>query len=449
MQAKDVVIIGGGLAGLVAADQLKRNGYDVIVMEGRERLGGRIHTATIAGVPVDCGATWVGPNHEAVRELAVRLKCELVPQYDTGEGVLSLNGERKVGGLSAVPSDVGQDLESIISAISTLVEELPAESAWSHAKAAQFDSITFGGWLTSKRTLPATRKIVNVFCLVHWGAPLDEVSFFNALRYIKTLGGMKAMMSVDGGNEQDRILGSAHSLVTNLAKTLGSQVLVGSPVQKIDYENEGVTVTTEEHTVAARYAIVTASPVHRSYIKYHPALPEAHYGLARTWQLGALSKAFAAYERPFWRDSGLSGQGITDGEPAFLTFDVSPSAEGPGILMVFCNWRGFDNCNMEHRRQRVLDQLEQLFGKEARNLIDYADFSWGNDSFAPGGPNPALLPKTWTAFGQYLREPVGPIHWAGTETAEDTSGSMNGAILSGQRVAAEVHSRLTSAIRRP
>lgn len=442
MKSTGVLIVGGGLAGLVAADQLKRNGHDVLVLEGRKRLGGRIHTTTIAGVPVDCGATWVGSTHEAVRNLAIRLKCELVTQYNSGEGVLSLDGERKVGGLASVSPTVRKDLDRMIYAITELVDQLPAEAAWRHSQAKHFDSMTFGTWLTSKGSLPSTRKILNIFCLVHWGAPIDEISFFNALRYIKTLGGLEAMMSVEGGNEQDRIIGSAHSLVTRLAETLGSQVLVGSPVKKIYHENDGVKVVTESHTIAARYVIVTSSPEHRSTIEYQPELPEGYYGLARSWRLGALSKAFAAYERPFWRNTGLSGEAFSDDETAFLTFDVSPSAEGPGIIMVFCNWRGFDAYGIEERRQKVVDQLEHLYGKEARNLIDYTDFSWGNDSFAPGGPNPALLPETWTAFGRYLREPVGPIHWAGTETADESSGSMNGAILSGQRAAAEVDLRL-------
>lgn len=92
----------------------------------------------------------------------------------------------------------------------------------------------------------------------------------------------------------------------------------------------------------------------------------------------------------------------------------------------------------DERRRRVVDHVVHLYGEAARNPIDYTDFSWGNDSFAPGGPNPAVGPKAWTTFGPFLREPVGRVHWAGTETADETSGTMNGAILSGQRAAREV-----------
>jgi monoamine oxidase len=128
----------------------------------------------------------------------------------------------------------------------------------------------------------------------------------------------------------------------------------------------------------------------------------------------------------------------------FLTFDVSPDAEGPGILMVFCDARGFDAFGPEERKRRVVNHLVHLYGEHAAALIDYTDFSWGNDTFAPGGPNPAVAPKVWTSFGKFLREPVGLVHWAGSETADTTSGTMNGAILSGQRAAREVAEQLST-----
>jgi monoamine oxidase len=278
---------------------------------------------------------------------------------------------------------------------------------------------------------------------VHWGAPAGDVSLFNALRYIKTLGGIEHMLAVEGGDQQDRLLGTAGSLVEAFAEQLGSRVVLGAPVERITSFEQGVVVETRSESIEARFAIVTASPSHRSRISFSPPLPEQHYGLARSWRLGALSKAFVAYEHPFWREDGLSGEGISDDETVFLTFDVSPSADGPGIIMAFCDARGFDAFDEHERRRRVERHLVHLFGASANDSIGYTDFSWGNDAFAPGGPNPAVAPRAWTSFGHLLREPVGLVHWAGSETADETSGTMNGAILSGQRAAAEVAARFT------
>ncbi|MFC8733459.1 flavin monoamine oxidase family protein [Luteimicrobium sp. NPDC057192] len=443
-QHADVVVVGAGIAGLTVADQLTREGHHVVVLEGRDRVGGRIRQAEVAGVAVDAGATWVAPGHTAVRDLARRLGCELVPQFHQGKGVLSFDGRRRVESVTALAPWVMLDLARIMRALDRAADDLPSSSPWEHPHAARLDATSLGEWLTAKRALKNTRKFVTMISLVHWGAPVGDVSLFNVLRYIKTLGGIEHMLAVEGGDQQDRMLGTMHTMVSGLADTLGPRVLLGSPVEGVTTAGDRVTVRTPVHTIEARYVVVTASPMHRSSIEFTPALPEQHYGLARTWRLGALSKAFVAYDRPFWRDDGLSGEGMSDDETVFLTFDVSPHPDGPGILMAFCDARGFDAHDEGERRRRVVDHLVHLYGQRAREVTDYTDFSWGNDSFAPGGPNPAVAPKAWTAFGPYLREPVGRIHWAGTETADETSGTMNGAILSGMRAAAEVTARLAA-----
>ncbi|MGQ4485014.1 flavin monoamine oxidase family protein [Streptomyces sp. SAS_281] len=443
-RSTDVVVVGAGLAGLAAADQLARAGHDVVVVEGRDRVGGRIHTVEVAGVAVDAGATWVAPHHEAVRDLARRFDCEFVPQFHQGKGVMSFGGKRKIESATAMAPWAMLDITRILNKLQRMVDDLPVSSPWEHPRAARLDSLSLGEWLTSEHALKDTRKFLTMFSLVQWGAPVSDVSLFNALRYIKNLGGIEFMLTVEGGDQQDRVLGTTHTLVSRLADTLEDRLLVDSPVERITTFDDCVSVETGTHTIDARYAIVTASPTHRSTIEFTPPLPQRHYGLARSWRLGALSKAFVAYDRPFWRDEGLSGEGMSDDETVFLTFDVSPEATGPGILMVFCDARGFDAYDSDERRHRVMRHLIHLYGEPARHAIDYTDFSWGNDSFAPGGPNPAVGPKAWTTFGPFLREPVGRVHWAGTETADETSGSMNGAILSGRRAATEVAERLDS-----
>jgi monoamine oxidase len=441
-RSTDVVIVGAGLAGLAAADELTRAGHEVLVVEGRDRVGGRIRKAEVAGVPVDAGATWAAPDHAAVRDLASRFGCEFVPQFHQGKGLISFGGRRRAEGITALAPWVMLDLARIMGVLQKMVDDLPVSTPWDHPRAARLDSMSFGEWLTSKHALKDTRKFMSIITLVHWGAPPGDVSLFNVMRYIKTLGGIEHMLAVEGGDQQDRVLGTAHTLVSGLAETLGSRVLVNCPVQRITTVDERVTVETSKDEIDARYVIVTAAPAHRSTIEFAPALPQRHYGLARSWRLGALSKAFVAYDRPFWRDEGLSGEAMSDDETVFLTFDVSPDVDGPGILMVFCDARGFDAYDEVERRSRVIRHLVHLYGERAGRHIDYTDFSWGNDEFAPGGPNPAVGPKAWTTFGRFLREPVGLVHWAGSETADETSGTMNGAILSGQRAAMEVATRL-------
>lgn len=158
--------------------------------------------------------------------------------------------------------------------------------------------------------------------------------------------------------------------------------------------------------------------------------------------MGALSKAFVAYETPFWRNDGLSGEAVTDTGPVFITFDVSPDG-GPGILMAFCAPGCYDGLSPATRRNLVVKQLVDLYGAQAGNPIDYVDHCWGTESSAPGGPHPAAAPNASVRYGDALTRPHGRIHWAGTETAGEWVGTMNGAILTGVRAAEQVAALLS------
>ena len=125
----------------------------------------------------------------------------------------------------------------------------------------------------------------------------------------------------------------------------------------------------------------------------------------------------------------------------FITFDVSPDDDGPGILLGFTDARTFDPLPPAERRERALAGFAALFGDEALQPIDYVDHCWGTEEFAPGGPTAAVPPGSWTTYGPWLRKPVDGIFWAGTETADEWTGFLDGAVRSGQRAAAEVRRR--------
>jgi monoamine oxidase len=213
-------------------------------------------------------------------------------------------------------------------------------------------------------------------------------------------------------------------------------------VRRIDYHDDGVTVTSEKGTADATYVVVAIPPEHWNVIEFTPALPAEHRQLPAHWPQGRLSKAYAAYPTPFWRSAGFSGEALSDEGPVFITFDVSPQPDGPGILLGFVDARKFDELPADQRRQRALECFATLFGDEALQPLDYVDHRWGAEEFAPGGPTAAVPPGSWTRYGPWLRRPVGPIHWAGTETANEWTGFLDGAVRSGQRAAAEVAARL-------
>ena len=273
---------------------------------------------------------------------------------------------------------------------------------------------------------------------VTWGCEPDDVSMLHAARYTHAAGGLDRLLDVENGAQQDRFPGGTQQIADAMAAELGSRVVLNAPVRRIDRHGAGVTVATDVGQADAGFVIVAIPPAHRVSIEFAPPLPGEYERLARHWPQGRLSKAYAAYSTPFWRDNGFSGQALSDGGPVFITFDVSPHADGPGILMGFVDARAFDSLPAEQRRRETLRCFASLFGEDALKPLDYVDHRWGAEEFAPGGPTAAVPPGSWTRFGPWLREPVGPIHWAGTETADEWTGFLDGAIRSGQRAAAEI-----------
>ncbi|MFG3044903.1 flavin monoamine oxidase family protein [Streptomyces sp. NPDC048241] len=441
--AVDVVIVGAGFAGLSAAERLGNMGLSVLVIEGRDRVGGRSYSGEVAGVKVDLGATWVSERHTAIRDLALRLGCSTTPQFHEGLNLLWMAGQRRTwtGTLPMVePVDL-EDLGRVQVELDKLLETIDVDAAWNSPNASELDSISFGEWLDQQQAGVSTRTLMTMASKVQWGCNPGDVALLHVLRYIQAVGGLDHMLAVEGGSNQDRITETTQEIAKRLAEHLGDKVVLDTRVGRISQDDNGVTVHTDDAVINAKYAIVAAAPEHRSYIEFEPALPEKAEGLIRTWPMGALSKAFVAYDKPFWREAGLSGESLMDTGTAFITFDVSPD-NGPGVLMVFCVPSVFDGFSPEIRRSRVTKQLVDLFGAQASEPIDYVDHCWGTEPFAPGGPHPAVAPFASTSYGSALTEPHGRIHWAGTETAGEWVGTMNGAVLTGLDTAEQVARRL-------
>ena len=439
----DVVVVGAGFSGLSAAERLVSLGLSVMVLEGRDRVGGRVLTGEVAGVPVDFGGTWVSPRHTAIRDLAHRYGCTITPQFAVGRNSLWMDGRRRSyqGTIPPVSPLAMLNMARVQMALEKLVRSIDAEAAWESQSAVELDSISFGYWLGQQRAGAVTRSLMNMVSRVQWGASPDDISMLAVLAYIRGAGGFDHMLDVENGMQQDRITETTQEIAKRVAAKLGDRVRLNTPVRRIDQDGDGVTVRTDAGDVTAKYVIVSAATMHRKGIDFSPALPEKTASLSKVWKLGGLSKAYVAYETPFWRNDGMSGEGVSDTGTVFATFDVGPE-DGPGILLGFCDPVMFDGFDPENRRRRVIQQMVDLYGPQAGNPIDYVDHCWLEEEFGAGGPNPALPPFALTSYATALTEPHGRVEWAGTETAGESSGCMNGAVLTGQQAAERVAQRM-------
>jgi monoamine oxidase len=275
-----------------------------------------------------------------------------------------------------------------------------------------------------------------------------EISLLHALFYLRSGGGVEKMIGTINSAQETRISLGAQHLSHGLADLLGDRVRLSSPVTRIDHSDGGVVVHHDGGTTTARRAIVAIPPVLAGRIRYSPPMPGVRDQLTQRSFMGSVLKVHVVYDRPFWRDAGLSGHVTADTGLVQITFDQSHPDRTEGVLVGFIDshiGRTASQMSEPDRKAAVIDDLVRIFGDQARTPISYYERSWIDEEYSRGCYVGMMTPGTWSTLGPFLREPVGPIHWAGTETAVIWNGYMDGAIRSGEDAATAVLAELATA----
>lgn len=425
----DVAVIGAGLSGLCAARALGKAGLQACVLEARDRVGGRTFDHPIGnGNVVEGGGQWVGPGQTEVLALAKELGIETFDSYATGKTALYISGMRLTWGREQESAD----LRRVKGALDALAKEVPLDAPWTAPRAGEWDAMTVADWLKANKAAGQTIEDFTVDCETELGRPAN-ISLLWYLFYLHAAGGHTALI-VDA--QKSRLKGGPQSMSRMMAHAMGDDVILSSPVSRITTGGAKAVVESARVRVTARRVIVAMMPADTRRIAFSPELPEARQGLVKAWTGEPAIKVNAVYPKPFWRDAGLSGLGVSDRGPVAVTFDNSPPDGSQGVLLAFLS-EEHEIKNPSDRRKAVLEGFVHLFGKSAANPTDYVETDWSADPWTTGCVSP-IGPRTLTRFGPALRAPAGLIHWAGTETSEIWCGYMDGAIRSGRRAAAEV-----------
>lgn len=446
--ALDCVVVGAGFAGLSAARELTKAGLSTLVLEARERVGGRVYTKELeGGLQVDLGGQWVGPTQEHLLALIAEHGVRTFDTWTKGDNLVVVRGKaRRYRG--TIPR---LDVLSLLNVgwaqwrLERMSKQVPLDAPWRAPRAAQWDARTLGEWLDVHVKRRTARNLLDAGLESVFATNARDMSLLHALFYIHSGKDLDMLLGTEGGAQQTRVEGGMQRVAEKLAS--GLDVRLSCPVRRLE-QGQGVTVHHDGGSVRAARVIVALPPKLVAQLSFTPALSGPRAELVSKMPMGAVIKCTAVYERPFWRDLGLSGMCVSDQGPVHVSFDNSPSGAEVGILMGFCEAdeaRKLGKLSLEARREAAVACFVRAYGEGAQHPIAYTDHVWEDDEWTGGCYGAFMPPGVWTALGPTIREPAGSIHWAGTETATHWSGYIDGAISSGLRAAAEVRAALSSA----
>ena len=438
----DIVIIGAGLSGLTAARRLVESGKKVLVLEAQDRVGGRTWSQPIGnGSFIDLGAQYIGKGHDSMYKLVSESGLKTFSTFTNGNKILRINGKNSVFNGTMPLIKESTLLEKAFNDIDKKSSSINTKYPWLSDNALELDQISIGSWINEHISNKKVRQFIKVLVEGEICKNVEKVSLFQVLSGIKASGSFVKGFTSEDGALRDRIFGGAQGVSHFLYQCIHTCVRLNCPVTFVTVKKNHIRVGNSGFHVKTKKVIVTIPlPVVKN-IKFTPELPIEKQILIHSMEMGTVIKCHAVYPNPFWRDSGLNGGSICLDEVIEQSVDNSVPGSSYGILTSFITAdraKYLLKLSDLDRKNIILMSYANLFGENALYPIMYQDYSFTNNTWIGGCYSGFFTNGIYSTYGKHLVEPSGHIHWAGTETSHLFTGYMEGAVLSGERVAKEI-----------
>jgi monoamine oxidase len=431
-----VVVVGGGLSGLAAAYELSRVGYDVTVVEARNRVGGRVISFgdLVPGKNVEGGGELIGSNHPAWIGYAKQFGLKFLDATEEDlEAPVVLNGKR----LSSDESDaLWEEMEKAFNTIVADAAKIDADEPWKAANAAALDKRTLGSWIDALDASPLCKTGLHTMMMADNGMVTEWQSYLANLAMVKG-GGLEKYWTE---SEVYRCQGGNQQLARKLVDAIGApKVMTRAIVRAIAVTDKNVRVTlTSGKILEGDHLLLTAPPPVWNRIAIDPALPS---GLVP--QMGTNVKFLMAVNGPFWRRVELGPEMMTDG-PVSLTWHATDGQRGAGeALVAFSGGTAADTCRewtATTRNANYLSELQKIYKGVRASFVRSRFMDWPSDPWVKASYSfPA--PGQVTTQGPTFREGIGRLHFAGEYTSYAFMGYMEGALNSGAAAARRIATR--------
>jgi putrescine oxidase len=443
---RDVVIIGAGVTGLTAATRLRAAGLSVVVLEARDRVGGRLWTDHVDGQMFELGGQWISPDQTALVETLDDLGLETYQRYREGENVYigaDRVARRYTGDIFPAGEHTQAELARLIELLDSLVAEIDPAAPWEHPRAGEFDHVSFHTWLEGQSADPEARDNIALYIAdAMLTKPAHAFSLLQALLMAASAGSFSNLVDADFILDR-RVVGGMQQVPLRLAAALGEDVILGAAVTTIHWSADSVRVTSAGAgiTVDARYAVMAVPPNLHSRVEYVPALPPLRQQLQQHQSLGMVIKVHASYNTPFWRADGLSGTAFSPYQLVHEAYDNSNFGEARGTLVGFVSDEKADallRLPPERRRDSILRSLAAYYGPQALNPAVYYESDWASEYWTQGAYASSFDLGGLTRYGAEQLEPVGPLRFGSSDVAAHGYQHVDGGIRVGRRMADEI-----------
>ena len=328
--------------------------------------------------------------------------------------------------------------------------EIDLAEPWKSPNALEWDKMTVQGYFDSLLVTEVSSELFRIIVDVLVGVEPWEISLLYFLWYIKSGHGIIDILTdaqeaiFEGGSQQ-----LSQKLVTQIGNvSVNNKVTTSDPTLTISKTEDNKVSFTQQSgsTAEGDYAIVATTPTVRNQIKFDNVNYNGLYmQYAQRMPMGSILKTFMHYEERWWYENGFNGIATVTASDSYVgqTFDVSQQTPNP-CLMGFVlgdKARKWQTLTTDEKKDVLQKEYNILFsdGKPIPNCIKFEDYDWLGVSYI-GGTGGVAGPGTTTTFHQAISTPIddGRIHFAGTETASEWSGYMDGAIQSGWNAAKEI-----------
>jgi monoamine oxidase len=456
-RSADVVVVGAGLSGIAAAKEIVKAGRSVVVLEAQDHVGGRtLSTPITSNWAMERGAEGLQDTSAQTVMTAFAREVGIDPfrKVPTGNNVYYRNGSRQLYDRNGPSGRIPPDLIGIVDdepglvLLEQMAAQVPTDKPWTAANAEQWDSKTFETWKLENMRTDNGRFLLDLGTNIFLACRPRDVSLLESLALIARFdvkpapGHSKTQQEIETTGVCKFPYGAQQVCVRHAQQLgMGDNVLLNSPVRAIQQDQNGVRVLTDDQTFNAKHAIVAMPPFITRYIAYDPPLPPSRASLLQRFPMGSLFKFHAVYDKPWWREAGLTGEAFADTYPVKFCSDGTPPDGSPGVLFGFILGQDARLAVQQtpgDRRGAVLGNLATFFGDEALYPSQYLEKSWSEDIWSRGAFDAFTPPGVLLDFGEDITAPFGRVHWSGTEAALKWTASMEGAVRAGMASAQEV-----------